>query len=459
MRLLISRSTLSLFPRFARSWCVVVLLAVLGAWHALPCRAIEWQVVLEHSQPGPDGQPIKNLEVLRIADRSFYTLLDGTLRAYDFERMTYSEIRSAAKVAEYPLIAIADSRDRRFSHELDTHHALRDAQITGFDPEVELFYSEATHQMTSSLLGVGAIKQEPDGRGGTRVLLKGRFVASFSPSGSRLDGNGLILFERYLLYTHTIHPRLRRDMLEGGTLPSEITYRVREGKDTFERKLRLVSVETVADTLYHQELRAMAVPFSTHPLDAAMHTVRHDRDAAEKRPTPLEYGQAFEANMERGFYVDAFLCALEFYYESGAGLGTSLARLEPQLNTQENLAALASSLNLSTEEDALRGLRILETMPRNSSTRPHMLDILRANALFWVGRYLDAEKHFLAALSRNPWLAGVYKELADLYTRSERFDRAWRCHALALLLAPEHPLLKHQREREAYLLEKYPGYF
>ncbi len=90
-----------------------------------------------------------------------------------------------------------------------------------------------------------------------------------------------------------------------------------------------------------------------------------------------------------------------------------------------------------------------------------MVDDFLANDLGEAGHDTDALPLFANAIRGNPYLAGYYKDMGDVFRRAYSPDLAWLCYDLGRMLpgSADTPVISHVTEQETELAKTYPEFF
>jgi hypothetical protein len=65
----------------------------------------------------------------------------------------------------------------------------------------------------------------------------------------------------------------------------------------------------------------------------------------------------------------------------------------------------------------------------------------------------------VAALTKNPFITGVWKDLGDSLNTGYDAADTWRCYDTARLIAPAHGLLAEVARAEAAMAKEHSEYF
>ena len=105
--------------------------------------------------------------------------------------------------------------------------------------------------------------------------------------------------------------------------------------------------------------------------------------------------------------------------------------------------------------DCAKQLAGIDALDRAAFSRPHVLDVLRANALAASNRMDEAVQAMLGALGEDPWLTGAWKDLGDFYYARFDTERTWLAWEAGRRAAPGHPMWGPVREFEDRLRKAY----
>ena len=126
------------------------------------------------------------------------------------------------------------------------------------------------------------------------------------------------------------------------------------------------------------------------------------------------------------------------------------------LRTQAMVQALQPSKG---EVDA--AIKMLKGIKHDGLSNPYVLDDFLANDLVAAGRSDEALPLFVIAIRGNPYMAGYYKDLGDLFRFSFEPDLAWFCYDLGRALpgGANAPVISEMNTYEDGLAKKHPELF
>ncbi|GAB4375042.1 MAG: hypothetical protein Kow0062_13680 [Acidobacteriota bacterium] len=399
------------------------------------------------SEPTVSTAPmIVRLESSRLAIR-----VESAETIYDFdEKAIYYLEHQARLVARYALHSDIGFRVAEYRNRLVLGRALEQARIAGapFDPVA---------------VAIG-LSIDPDGVGGTveqrsegssMVFLAGGQETARVAFADRACPAALrAALRRFLVYGCRLHPDARRRIIETGRIPRTLTYRVH---DSFR------------DLVVHLELRdirsgaaAIGIPADYSPpqpdtpLDALL--VRMEQGQAGDCPGAEVYAERSTAYEASGSFADAFLTLIEMSLSTGADVS---GRIRGLLNRHADDPRLREVREAVTDPSTDPGERLerYAAVDRDGLDMAWLLGVFEANWHTEQGDVDEARRLFLAALGRNPCLAGVYKDLGDIEYRRYEVPTAWRYWDVARRIAPDHPMLEGIAEYERTLESAYPEFF
>ena len=428
---------------------------------AATCSA-ELQIVFEEQQVllSKSGKTLEKGEpeqvVLRLGADYFYTIRNGLVKAYDFQRRRILYLSDGKKIRETPFFAVVSERLEGFLGELETYKVLSQAGVLQEKDRYGIFQLESKYALQTDIRSSIRAKVIPSGAKRYSYNLDTDMIASLELSREHLLRQEVELFERFMLFECRLHPEIRKDMAVYRKVPQTLAYRTNVGSNRREVTLSLVSVKRVKDTVFAKEAREAPRPFSGE-LESIY---REALDNAQQNAINGEtYRKMFDASLERGFYLDAMLITVEVYLQTGTPTTASMQKLRPYLDRDQNLDRYLNGLDGSTPKSAAISLKSLEEIDRTNVFRQHVIDASTANALKYTNKLVAAEKKYFEAIRANPYLTGIYVDLGDLYYRMNLMDKAWASWEVAQDLFPQHPMLDIVYERNAFLQESFPEYF
>jgi tetratricopeptide (TPR) repeat protein len=113
--------------------------------------------------------------------------------------------------------------------------------------------------------------------------------------------------------------------------------------------------------------------------------------------------------------------------------------------------------NLSGQDEAAS--KKLKSLEKAAGPAVHILRIFEAGVLSARGQHSGAQRLYLEALKTDPYIAGAWKDLGDMYFQAFECEPAWQCWDAARHLAPEFKGLGQVAELEQMLRKECPEFF
>jgi len=263
-------------------------------------------------------------------------------------------------------------------------------------------------------------------------------------------------FARFIALTFNAHPVVLADLRQAKGIPRTL----RIVQHTVSREL-LISVTGAApstDTppaISPERHLMIESDKDLAPLVAAAAAISPlAADSAERKI--LTDGTAFAA---AGANLDAFLAWMEYGLMTGRDLPADIEGQMSALANDPKVRVLRTALSPQSASEARQALTVLQGLRSSAPAKAHILTIFEGDFLMNLGESAAAEKKFLEVLRKQPRIAGVWKDLGDLYYNGYDPTRAWDCWTVARSIAPNHRLLGNVNKLEEYLAATYPGFF
>jgi hypothetical protein len=290
----------------------------------------------------------------------------------------------------------------------------------------------------------------------------GSKVASVVPSDHALPA---ALIRRWLAHEVMVHPKIADELAAGRRAPLQLDYCLHQIGKHYERSMILVAadeVEVERDTA----LRGLQARV---PKDEAHARVR----ALLERPLGERLDRRAKgfAALEAGEHFEAFLWFLAHNWADPSGDPSGMIALNEVLREDElayvfRLAVLKTGEGKHLDE----ALRVYDLTDARAGELSHVIGVARANLLTQLAaREKDsslrdqmlqrARAELLHAIEVDPGLAGVYKDLGDLYLDNYDMALVWELWDFGRALAPGHLLFESVADYERHLATRYPAFF
>ncbi|MEX1363153.1 MAG: hypothetical protein AB1Z98_08510 [Nannocystaceae bacterium] len=270
------------------------------------------------------------------------------------------------------------------------------------------------------------------------------------------------VLRRWLGFEVMLHPRASARIANEGMAPAHLHHRVRLVPELYERTWTLASAEDV-------EVDGQARLQGLHP--AAPTDALHGRVRAmlanppRDLPSRLEQGRAAMAD---GRHLEALLSFVAHSIATTDTCASDVRALNEKLSKRELATKFMAALqSLEQGQQVDRALKVYDKAEKKAGPVAHIVGLLRANAMTGLAaREQDAERRaalvgraregFVRAIEADPGLAGVYKDLGDLYLSNYETTAAWDLWTLGRLLAPGHKIFTNVEAYEQHLQQAHP---
>jgi hypothetical protein len=289
----------------------------------------------------------------------------------------------------------------------------------------------------------------------TRYVWHAKELFAYSTQLVPLAAADRDLYIRYVRYTVGGHPEILDDLQKLDGIPKWLRYR----DPAFGSAIRLEVMEskTMPDAPYVLPalLKASMKNTALASAAAAVAASTPESRAAASARILTAANEAADA----GKPLQAMLGYLERNLMIGGDLPPDFHARKEKIVQDANVQALVASVQASSEAQAKHNVATLTRLALLAGEKAYVVGVFRANMESPLGNGQTAIELFIAALSKNPFIAGVWKDLGDsLDTGYDAVD-TWRCYEIARIIAPAHTLLAGVADKEAAMLKEHPEYF
>lgn len=287
-------------------------------------------------------------------------------------------------------------------------------------------------------------------------------VASFVPSGNALPA---ALIRRWLAHEVMVHPKIADELAASGRAPQQLDYCMQQIPNHYERSMSLLEADQV-EVERDAALRGLEPWAPKDEVHARVRALleRPPRERLDRR------AKGFAA-LEAGEHFEAFLWFLAHNWADPSGDPSGMAALNEVLREDEfayvfRLAVLRTGENKHLAE----ALQVYDLSDARAGVLSHIVGVARANLLTQLAaREKDSTLHhqmleraraeLLHAIEVDPGLAGVYKDLGDLYLSSYNMALVWELWDFGRSLAPGHMLFESVADYERHLATRHVAFF
>lgn len=323
------------------------------------------------------------------------------------------------------------------------------------DNPIALVLSEHELSVTDRGLIEDIERIESDGM--TQFVARGKPLMTVSSSRIKISPEYSKPFTRFIRSQFGGHPSIVGDLATPSGIPERITL--------FIYNVSVKTVELRLQSVREVRKRAWSLKGLTREwaLDDQLQKVvpslgpelKRDRDDAIARA--LEQARQATASED---LVGGMLRYLEYSLMTGTQDFPWTEEERNKLIASHEVQALVGAIqNPSNKEKAKVAVDALVALRAKPEIDDYLLKVFEANTRAAAGEPMLARDLMIEALKNNPYLAGAWKDLGDIYFRGYEAQKGWACWDIAREISPGHPLLETVNDYEARLRSKYPGFF
>ena len=378
----------------------------------------------------------------------------GTDRGvYDFaKRIVITVDPQAHRLVEDSLYAVVSSR----AAELENRRMMSNSVASAQPEDSPLLPTLAEHELalrgdTQRASGI----ERKGGDGEQRYLWGKKELFAYSTKLLPLPPADRDLYIRYVRYTVGGHPEILADLQKLDGIPKWLRYR--DPANGNAQQLAVLESRRAPDGPYSLpalEKATLKNPAAAAAAAAVAASTPDSRAIAVARILT----QANEA-ADAGKPLQAMLGYLERRLMIDGEMPPDFTKRAEVIVRDENVRALLGAFQAENEIQAKACIATLVGLAHLAGDKAYVVGIFRANMEIRLGNAETATGLLVAALTKNPFITGVWKDLGD--SLDTGFDSAdtWRCYEIARLIAPAHGLLAEIALREAALAKEHPEYF
>ena len=264
--------------------------------------------------------------------------------------------------------------------------------------------------------------------------------------------------ERFVLllrYRYGIHPQILSELAKTSGVPKEIiVHKYNVGTEKI--NLKLLAVDNSKDPP-KRELTPLVMPGNGliyKLIKKVENTTKEDYSKACSNTKK----KAIE-NAKAGNNLDAVSLFVGYTLATGKQMPPEFFKYKDAIMKDRDVRLLLSSISPKSKEAAERALDDLKKLSEKSKDGTCTILIFRANILTSLKKRSEAIESFLAALSKDPMIAGAWKDLGDIYFSNYDSETAWLCWDAGRSLNPRHRLFEHVNQFERKLQANHPEFF
>ncbi len=390
-----------------------------------------------------------------LGDRFFSVQEDGKKVVYDFiEKRIFTIDVNKNSFYSDSLYRVIGFNTYEFRNRLYQRQFL--AKIMQKPPSEILFIE---HEL--SILGKDSTEEINKSEGGNSIYYKwkDKDLFNFSKESFKVDSRYVQMFSMFIRYYFGGHPSILNELKGMSEIPSEING-FNHGMFLKSYSLSLINYKTLSANPFSIEgLTSVGFEEKDNRLFKLFNRLRNLSNS-DMRKNLIDLSNYFDEQIKKKNYLEAFLSISEYQSQYGQLIPSSMSRALKEGLEDESLKNLLVAIgNPKNKEEAIKRVSDLKGFQKLTDKRKAMLFVFEANHQGSLGKHQEAINLFLKALNQNPFLAGAWKDLGDLFFKSYMPLESWRCWDVARKISPNHDLLKPIEAFEKNLASTHPEYF
>jgi hypothetical protein len=285
----------------------------------------------------------------------------------------------------------------------------------------------------------------------------GEELVDFKASSSQVPDQFKEIYALWLVYRSRIHPQIRSEICKEGVFPAVLRTHWRNTGETGITTIVLENAEVI-DGSPHRPKAEAADTVAEGPLLRVVLASR-DQNLLKARPTLESAVVIADQATTGGRPLGGILALLEIGLQDGTDIAPATQQLRSKFQQDQECARFFAALKQSNKAECEAGLKTLREIDRANLAKDYILDVHIGDHLSSLGKTNEARVAFLSVLEQNPFIAGVWNDLGQLYFREYDMPKAWLCWDTARSLCPSHPMLKAVSEYEARIENDFPEFF
>jgi tetratricopeptide (TPR) repeat protein len=283
-------------------------------------------------------------------------------------------------------------------------------------------------------------------------------LAQITASGQNLSSEELTSFIRFIRYTIGGHSEILDGIKKSGKIPEELViYKFDKKNNRLDYKLKnyKTEIETPLSLVSYRPLEYSTETGSYYSLISKIQTF--DSEKIKQQMGSIEID--IQSSLDNKNYLEALLGCLE------SGLYNSVFNIEicqtniNIIQADSHAKTLFTYLNPGDQISPEDAYKEFEALEKFAGEKAYILWIFEADMLSRINKKKESLEKFYKALKVNPYIAGIYKDIGEIFYSNYNTDLAWLCWDIARRIYPEHSMLKPITELEENLQKKYPEYF
>lgn len=402
----------------------------------------------------------KSMYTVVIGDTYFFTISGNRTQVCDFQRRRIITLHSDTKQYEdHSIYYFVASREKEFANQLTVRGLMKKvnkSKMTLFD--LETFFS------VENAAGDSVDLKRIEHNETVKFIADNTTAAEFQSSDSTFTSGEKKIFGNFLTYAARLHPRIRRQIVAHGKIPSLLQYTFKNNAESTFVKLSLKNISRTSTATYSIPTGYRQQYFSPDANDSILQEIgKIVGKASAHTQTVDDYATTARNALAEKNYLDLFLTRWEYGMQFCDSLPEELKKYDLPTNAQadkryDKFLQAYASFQAGKEDSAT--LNIYRSIDRNRLDKSYVLDFFLSHVeRTWFG--VRGSRHsFLNALRGNPYLGGIILDLGGWLNDTHETKAAWDCWDIARKILPEDcKLLTPITQFEGWLEKTFPDYF
>ena len=379
---------------------------------------------------------------------------DGSDRGvYDFGRRVAIFVdREAHRLDEESLFALLSGRQAELENRLRLGGVLEAAKVRANPMAATM----AEHQLSlrPETAGASGIRKI-SGAGEQRYLWQEKELFSYSTELVPLPDADRDLYIRYVRYVVGGHPEILGDLQKLNGIPRWLRYSDPVLGEA--RRLDVVSTKKTPDTPY--ALPSLEKATLKNPEAAAAGATGAASTPALRAAMAERILAGANKAADAGKPLEAMLGYIERKLMIDGDMPPDYQKRAEVILRDESVRALSGSFQVQNEEQARSSIATLIRLAPLAGEKSYVIGLFRANMEQRLGNRDAAIGLFVAALTKNPFITGAWRDLGDTLDTGYDAVDTWRCYETARIIAPAHGMLADITRGEEILAKEHGEYF
>ncbi|PRC93503.1 hypothetical protein [Solimicrobium silvestre] len=406
----------------------------------------------------PDSKtPADTQESLDVTLDSGYMSMRSAneIKIFDFKTRRRFTLDDATKTyMDYSIYDTVGFRDLEFQNRENLNKRLAAAKI-----DVDTHRTIDNEHLFAVQSQTQRHVEEKDVGDDLEFSIEGRELARWSKAGVKVSAEDSSRFVNFLRYKLGGHPQILKRLAASGVIPNKIVLTFNEFWGTTTCTIVVNSAHQIDDVAY--DLSAFSRRQAAKSSDKLDQILGQDRGITAAKLEHAKNGILTQqaSDIRDGKLLDAMLAVFEFSLTTGQQIPPFTPDQLAKIRLDSSVQNLTHALGASTKEAMPDAITTLVNLRLNAPNKAYILKIFEANDRLKLGDSDAAKALFAEVLQTNPYIAGVYKDLGDLFYM--RFDtaHAWQCWDIGRQIAPEFTNLKAVSQYEDLLTTQHSEYF